>query len=95
MVRSEPPHDASVATLVGAYALDAVAPAEAAAVEAHVASCAICRRELARYREVVALLADAPRSAPGELWLRIAAGLADRGFDPLRPGEGPSRGLRP
>lgn len=94
-MRTEPPHDAAVAALVGAYALDAVAPAEAAAVEAHVASCASCRRELTRYREVVALLADAPRSAPGELWLRIAAGLADRGIDPMRPGGRAPPRLRP
>ena len=72
-------HDASAEALVGAYALDAVDRADEARVRAHLVGCERCRRAVVVYREVAALLGDAPRAAPAELWLRIAAGLADRG----------------
>ena len=72
-------HDASTEALVGAYALDAVDQADAVRVRAHLAGCDRCRRAVGAYREVAALLGDAPRAAPAELWLRIAAGLTDRG----------------
>jgi len=56
---------------LGAAALDALDPAEHAALLAHVAECAECRAELAAYDEAAALLAlslparpvDAPRAA--------------------------------
>ncbi len=72
-------HDASLEALVGAYALDAVDRADVARVRAHLGTCPRCRQALVVYQEVAVLLGDAPRAAPAELWLRIAAGLADRG----------------
>lgn len=64
-------HDA-VEALLGAYALDAVEPEEAAAVEAHLATCRRCAAEVARHHEVAGLLANAGGDAPAELWDRIA-----------------------
>jgi plasmid stabilization system protein ParE len=75
-------HD-DVAELLGAYALDAVDPDEAAAIQAHVDECPRCAAELAQLHEVAALLANAGSDASVELWDKIAARL-----DP--PGEPPS-----
>lgn len=58
--------------LLGAYALDAVDPDEAAAVELHLLECARCRAEVAEHRETAAMLAHAGTDAPGDLWDRIA-----------------------
>lgn len=44
--------------LLPAYALDAVAPEEARQVEAHLATCDECQRELARLSEIVGDLAE-------------------------------------
>jgi hypothetical protein len=66
---------AEVAELLGAYALDAVDPAEAEAVEAHLLECPRCRDEVAHHREVAAALAYAGATAPEGLWPRIAASL--------------------
>jgi len=67
--------------LLGAYALDAVDPDEAAAVEEHVASCPRCRAELAEHRETAAMLASVGAPAPEGVWDRIAAELdADAGI---------------
>jgi anti-sigma-K factor RskA len=49
---------------LGAAALDALSPAERAAVLAHVAACAECRTELAAYAAAAACLADAVQSIP-------------------------------
>ena len=49
--------------LSGAYALEAVTPAEREAAEAHLAGCAKCRRRLQELRAVVDLL---PSSVPQE-----------------------------
>jgi hypothetical protein len=67
-------HDAS-ADLLGAYALDAVDPDEAAAVEEHLAGCPRCRDELAGYRQTAAVLAGSGGEAPADLWDGIAARL--------------------
>lgn len=67
-------HDA-VEALLGAYALDAVEPEEAAAVEAHLATCRRCASEVARHHEVAGLLANSGGDAPAELWDRIAGHL--------------------
>lgn len=61
--------------LLGAYALDAVEPAEAGLIEAHLAECPRCRAELKQHREVAALLGNAGAEAPPDLWDRIASHL--------------------
>ena len=68
------PHD-GVPELLGAYALDAVDPAERELVEAHLAGCPRCRAEVEEHREVAALLANVGRPAPEGLWDRIAEAL--------------------
>jgi len=57
---------------------DALAPGERAALDAHLTTCADCRRELQRFRDTVALLrAVAPARAP--------AGFVDRVLETARP----------
>lgn len=81
-------HD-RVEELLGAYALDAVDPDEAALVEAHLAECPRCRAEVADHRAVAALLTSGSTEAPPpDLWDRIAADLgdpADRAQAPSAP----------
>ncbi|MGH9302813.1 MAG: anti-sigma factor domain-containing protein [Acidimicrobiales bacterium] len=78
--------------LLGAYALDAVEPAEARAIEEHLDACPRCRHELVMYRESAAALGGSGGEAPPELWEQISARLADDApplavFDrPRRPG---------
>src|SRR5262249_13410557 len=61
-----------------ALADDALASGERAALDAHLATCADCRRELQRFRDTVALLhAVAPARAP--------AGFVDRVLEAARP----------
>lgn len=67
-------HD-EAAQLLGAYALDAVEPDEAAALERHLESCPRCRDELRNHREVVGVLAYSGQEAPEGLWDRVAASL--------------------
>ena len=62
--------------LLGAYALDAVDPGEAAEIEAHLRTCAVCAQEVADHREVASLLAHSGASAPEGMWDRIAAELS-------------------
>jgi len=70
-------HD-HVEDLLGAYALDAVDPDEAAIVEAHLTECPRCRAEVADHRAVAALLTSGTTEAPPPgLWDRIAADLGD------------------
>ncbi len=64
-------------SLLGAYALDAVDPDEAAAVEEHLAACARCRAEVSEHRETAAMLASSGSDAPHGLWDRIAGGLEE------------------
>jgi hypothetical protein len=63
--------------LLGAYALDAVEPEEAAAIEEHLDTCPRCRAELAGHREVVGLLGDGGGAAPAGLWERLSASLEE------------------
>lgn len=63
--------------LLGAYAIDAVDPDEASAVEAHLVECPRCRAEVAEHREAATLLSFSGDSAPDELWSRISASLDD------------------
>jgi Putative zinc-finger len=66
---------------------DALATEERAAVDAHLATCADCRRELQRFRDTVALMrAVAPVRAP--------AGFVDRVLEAARPAPWPRRLLR-
>ncbi len=59
--------------LLAAHALDAVDPEEAAAIEAHVATCARCSSELAGFREAIGLVANSGGDAPARLWETISA----------------------
>ena len=63
--------------LLGAYALDAVDPDEAAVIEDHLRDCPRCRAEVAQHRETAALLANAHAEAPAALWDRVAASLEE------------------
>ena len=75
-------HD-EIEELVGAYALDAVDPDEAVRVEAHLDECPRCRAEVARHREVAALLGNSGGDAPDGLWDRIV-GTLEEAPPPLR-----------
>jgi anti-sigma factor RsiW len=68
---------AELQELLGAYALDAVEPEEAAAIERHLPTCPRCRNELTDHREVAALLGYAGASAPSGVWDRIVASLEE------------------
>jgi len=68
---------AELQELLGAYALDAVEPEEAAVIELHLATCPRCRHELAEHREVAALLGYAGGAAPSGVWDRIIASLEE------------------
>ena len=61
-------HDA-VVDLLGAYALDAVDPGEAAAVEAHLGTCPGCLDEIARLQQAAGALAGPEEEPPSELWM--------------------------
>lgn len=69
-------HDA-VADLLGAHALDAVDPDEAAHIEAHLATCPRCDDELRSYRDVTAMFAFSGQEAPERVWDRITASIAE------------------
>ncbi|MFD7905896.1 anti-sigma factor family protein [Kitasatospora sp. NPDC059747] len=56
---STTPHEWS-AELVGAYVLGALDPAEAAAVERHLADCPACRQEVTELRELETALGEVP-----------------------------------
>ncbi|NNC92264.1 MAG: anti-sigma factor [Acidimicrobiia bacterium] len=74
-------HEA-IKELLGAYALNAVEPDEAAVVEAHATTCSDCRSELENYLEVAALLPASLASAPSELWDAIAGEIgSERAFN--------------
>jgi anti-sigma factor RsiW len=69
-------HD-DVADLLGAYALDALEPAELQAVDRHVHSCPSCLAEVAQHREVAGLLTPGWGAPPPGVWDKIAASLED------------------
>lgn len=68
---------AELQELLGAYALDAVEPEEAAAIERHLPTCPRCRNEVTDHREVAALLGYAGASAPSGVWDRIVTSLEE------------------
>jgi hypothetical protein len=63
--------------LLGAYALDAVDPDEAEAIEEHLHDCPRCVAEVASHREVAASMAHVGAPAPEGVWNRIADGLEE------------------
>ena len=76
---------------LAAHALAGLAPAEARAVEGHVAECAACRSELERMRGTAALLerAGPPVTVPAGLQERTMRALATgSGAAPPQPGHG-------
>lgn len=77
------------AELVCAYAMQAVSPGEAAAVEAHLSSCAHCRRELENLRPVVDSFAGWPSDVlrpTTPLEARLAERIAsEKGAAPVVP----------
>lgn len=62
-----------VRELLSVYALDAVDPEEAAAIDEHVLGCADCRAELDMYGPVTELLAEASKPYESEAWPSIQA----------------------
>jgi anti-sigma-K factor RskA len=89
-------HDA-VVELLGAYALDAVDPQDAAAVEAHLGTCPGCRDEIARLHEAAGALAGPGEDPPPGLWDGIATRLSrpDGGSKPRIRGGSPRLSSRP
>src|SRR5712692_4301411 len=71
------PGETDLHTLAGAYAMDAVAAADRAAFEQHLAGCGPCREEIRGLREATARLATAaavqPRPELRNQTLRAAA----------------------
>jgi anti-sigma factor ChrR (cupin superfamily) len=74
---------------VGAYALDALPPDEATAVEAHIESCPACRQELKALRSVVDRFAAWPTDVlrpPATMQRRLARRIAaETGGEPVPP----------
>ena len=62
-MNDEPP---DIHTLSGAYALDALDPAQAAAFERHLESCEPCREEVSSFRAAVAAMAEDAAAVPPE-----------------------------
>jgi anti-sigma-K factor RskA len=63
--------------LLGAYALHAVEPDEAEAIERHLEDCPRCRAEVEGHREVASMLGNSGADAPEGVWDRIASQLED------------------
>jgi anti-sigma-K factor RskA len=80
--------------LSGAYAVDALDPAERALFEDHLASCASCRAEVTSLREATALLGGLEDTAPTDaLRDRVLAGI--KTVRPLPPETAPAPGPTP
>ena len=73
---------------LGAFALDAVDPDEAAVIAQHLEECPACAAEVAEHQRVAALLGNTSEDAPVYLWERIAGPLGDH------PGEDHGRAPR-
>jgi anti-sigma factor ChrR (cupin superfamily) len=89
-VKPHPEHNTcEQSAQVCAYALQALAPHEAAALEAHVASCDACRKELAALRPVVESFVAWPTDVlrpPASLQQRLAERIAaETGAEPVPP----------
>jgi len=72
---SPPLQHNEIRELLGAFALDAVEPDEAAVIDVHLTTCPRCRDEVREHREVAALLAYTGTTAPKGMWDRLAATL--------------------
>jgi anti-sigma-K factor RskA len=83
--------------LSGAYAVDALDPAEKAEFEEHLAACATCRAEVAGLREATALLAETTANEPpAALRDRVLAQIATvRPLPPEAPDATESRSVTP
>lgn len=80
--------------LSGAYAVDALDPAEKAQFEEHLAACAACQAEVASLQEATALLAETSEAAPPPaLRDRVLAEI--RTVRPLPPGSSPAPATPP
>lgn len=66
-----------VQELLGAFALDALEPTEADAVDLHLRDCPRCRAEVEEFRETAAMLAYGGVDAPPGVWEKIQAALED------------------
>jgi anti-sigma factor RsiW len=77
-------HDAII-ELLGAFALDAVDPDEAAAVREHLAGCPRCRDEVEQHHQTAGLLAPPGDEPPAQLWEGISARLG-QSAPPADPG---------
>ncbi|CAN5408648.1 hypothetical protein BH10ACT1_BH10ACT1_18680 [soil metagenome] len=62
--------------LLGAYALDAVEPAEREMIEIHLRTCPWCAAEVAEHREAASFLSHSGTDAPEGVWDRILAELS-------------------
>lgn len=69
-------HD-DIRELLGVYAIDAVDPDEAEAIEAHLAQCPRCRAEVSEHREAATMLSFSGSNAPDGMWSKIASGLEE------------------
>jgi anti-sigma factor RsiW len=76
-----------IESLLGAHALDALEPEEAAAIEAHLKTCPRCRAEIDEHRLVAGAIGNTVEELPPHLWDRIAARLGSLGR--TAPPEGP------
>lgn len=77
---------ADIAEMLGAYALDAVDPDEASAIERHLAECPRCRAEVAAFHDVAGALGNLGGAAPPGLWEKVAAELVlGAEAEPYRP----------
>jgi hypothetical protein len=83
------PHDQEYPELVFLHAVHALPPGEASRVEAHVAGCADCRRELQTLRPIVQAFAAWPHDVlrpSASLWERLAQRIAaETGGEPVSP----------
>jgi Anti-sigma-K factor rskA. len=83
--------------LLGAFALDAVDPAERELVERHLATDPVARAEVDEMRETAAVLASLSRDeegAPAGLWDRIAGAIGSPDAECDSPGPIPITGAR-
>jgi anti-sigma factor ChrR (cupin superfamily) len=82
-------HDAAYTELVFLYAMRALPPGEAGAVEAHVAACADCRQELDTLRPVIESFVGWPHDVlrpSASLWDRLARRIgAETGGEAVPP----------
>ena len=82
-------HDRDHVERVSLYALHALPAGEASGVEAHLAACAECRRELETLRPTIRAFVSWPTDvlrAPASLWERLTRRIAtETGEDPFVP----------